>query len=208
MKTKTKTLLITMCAIMLVAATVFGTMAYLTSTPDAVTNTFTIGKIAITLDEAKVKTDGTPDGTTRVTGNEYHLLPGHSYGKDPTVHVTANSEDSWIFVKVVNGISAFEAASVEGGYQSIADQIAVKNGWTALTGVDGVYYKEYAKNTSAVNLEVFNNFKIDDNAESITGWANIGAANNVTVTAYAIQKDGLSVTEAWAALNPAPASQG
>lgn len=58
MKTKSKALLLTLCAVLLVAASVMGTMAYLTST-DKVENTFTVGNVKITLDEAKVNTDGT-----------------------------------------------------------------------------------------------------------------------------------------------------
>lgn len=42
-----------MMAVLLVAASVMGTLAYLTST-DTVKNTFTVGKVAITLDEAEV----------------------------------------------------------------------------------------------------------------------------------------------------------
>ena len=41
MKTRSKALLLTLCAVLLVAASVLGTMAYLTST-DEVTNTFTV----------------------------------------------------------------------------------------------------------------------------------------------------------------------
>ncbi len=55
---KFKALLVVACALLLVAASVFGTMAYLTST-DTVTNTFTVGSVAIKLDEADVKLDGT-----------------------------------------------------------------------------------------------------------------------------------------------------
>lgn len=58
MKTKSKALLLTLCAVLLIAASVLGTMAYLTST-DTVTNTFTVGKVEIKHDEAKVTTDGT-----------------------------------------------------------------------------------------------------------------------------------------------------
>ena len=58
MKTRSKALLLTLCAVLLVAATIFGTMAYLTST-DTVTNTFTVGKVNIKLDEAKANSDGT-----------------------------------------------------------------------------------------------------------------------------------------------------
>lgn len=44
MKTRSKALLLTLCAVLLVAASVLGTMAYLTST-DEVTNTFTVGQV-------------------------------------------------------------------------------------------------------------------------------------------------------------------
>lgn len=78
------------------AIAIGGTMAYLTST-DTVTNTFTVGNVAITLDEAKVNTDGTPVANAeRVKANEYKLMPGHIYTKDPTVHVTKGSEASYI----------------------------------------------------------------------------------------------------------------
>lgn len=100
MKTKSKALLLTLCAVLLVAASVMGTMAYLTST-DKVENTFTVGNVKITLDEAKVNTDGTPAAPAeRVKANEYKLLPGHTYTKDPTVTVKAVSESSYVRMKV------------------------------------------------------------------------------------------------------------
>lgn len=100
MKTKSKALLLTLCAVLLVAASVLGTMAYLTST-DTVTNTFTVGKVEIKLDEAKVTADGIPvEGAARVTENSYKLMPGNTYTKDPTVTVKAGSEASYVRMKV------------------------------------------------------------------------------------------------------------
>ena len=99
MKTKSKALLMTLCAVLLVAASVLGTMAYLTST-DEVENTFTVGNVKITLDEAKVNADGTVNGNERVKGNEYKLMPGHTYTKDPTVTVKKPSVDSYVRMKV------------------------------------------------------------------------------------------------------------
>ena len=70
MKTKTKACIAALCAVVLVAASVFATVAYLTSTAE-VTNTFTYGKVAITLDEAKVNEYGaTIETADRVTGNK------------------------------------------------------------------------------------------------------------------------------------------
>ena len=100
MKTKSKALLLTLCAVLLVAASVLGTMAYLTSTAK-VENTFTIGKVEIKLDEAKVTTDGKPvEGADRVTGNSYKLMPGNTYTKDPTVTVLNGSDAAYVRMKV------------------------------------------------------------------------------------------------------------
>ncbi|MCF0135365.1 MAG: hypothetical protein HUJ69_02980 [Lachnospiraceae bacterium] len=102
MKKRTKVLAVILAVILLMIATVFGTMAYLTDT-QSVKNTFTVGKVKIKLDQADVKADGTyvTDKTSRVTdGNEYKLMPGHTYIKDPTVTVLKNSESSYIRVLV------------------------------------------------------------------------------------------------------------
>lgn len=191
MKKKTKALMLVLCAVLLVTASVLGTMAYLTST-DKVVNTFTVGKVAITLDEAQVDLDGTPVAdAARVKQNAYHLLPGHTYTKDPTVHVQANSEDSFIFVKVENGIASYEAGT------TIAAQIAA-NGWTALDGVENVYYKTYTKRAESTDLPVFGNFTIANHADAADSWNNFSAETNVTVTAYAVQTSGFnSETDAW-----------
>lgn len=104
-KTKTKALLMSLCAVLLVAASVLGTMAYLTDRKD-VKNTFTVGNVAIKLDEAKVDDMGNlvknQDGTLadRVTQNAYKLLPGHEYVKDPTVTVLKPSVASYVRMKV------------------------------------------------------------------------------------------------------------
>lgn len=104
-KTKTKALLMSLCAVLLVAASVLGTMAYLTDSKD-VKNTFTVGNVSIKLDEAKVDEKGNlvknQDDTLadRVTQNEYKLLPGHTYTKDPTVTVLAPSVESYVRMKV------------------------------------------------------------------------------------------------------------
>ena len=95
MKTKSKALLLTLCAVLLIAASVLGTMAYLTSSAE-VKNTFTIGKVEIKLDE----TDVTNPTGPRVTANSYKLMPGTTYTKDPTVTVKAGSEESYVRMKV------------------------------------------------------------------------------------------------------------
>ena len=99
-----------LCAVLLVAASVLGTMAYLTDSEE-VNNTFTVGNVAITLDEAKVDDNGNAINkqgnqvtnladAERVPGNAYKLLPGHTYVKDPTVTVLKPSVASYVRMKV------------------------------------------------------------------------------------------------------------
>ena len=183
-----KSIALVMMAVLLVAASVMGTLAYLTS-KDSVKNTFTVGKVAITLDEAYVDVYGAPiENAARVRANEYKLIPGHAYTKDPIVHFAAGSEASWLFVKVENGIADIEADT------KIAAQITA-NGWTALTGVDGVYYQKVDANTNteAKNYPVFETFKLDGEAN-----VSLYADAEVKVTAYAIQADGFTdAAAAW-----------
>ena len=112
MKSKHKALLLSMCAVLLVAVSIFGTLAYLTD-KDTVTNTFTVGSVGLSLDEADVKPDGSYETNhdSRVQANEYHLLPGHTYYKDPTVTVDAGSEDAYVrMIVTVENIDQLKAA--------------------------------------------------------------------------------------------------
>ena len=183
MKTKTKALILAVCAVLLVVTTVFATVAFLTSTA-TVTNTFTFGKVAITLDETDVDVAGAPiAGAARVIVNEYHLLPGHEYTKDPTIHVAAGSENCWLFVKLDNGLKEIidSANTVEA---QMAD-----NGWTLLEGSTNVYwYKNVAAATN--NIPVFGSFKIKGEItnEVISHYG----GEQIVVVAYAVQADGFT----------------
>ena len=211
--------LVMVCTMALVAClSVAATIAYFTDS-DSVTNTFTVGNVAITMDEKN--TDGKDaagvanDDLVRDTANKYHLVPGVTYEKDPTIHVAENSEDCWLFVKVENGIAAIEAqaeykdkndAIAQG---TIAEQMAAF-GWTAVAGTENIY--AYEKTVGkAVDVPVFKAFKIDgektvnvedgktkpEGKEDIADYAN----QTVNVTAYAIQAAGFeNSADAWTAL--------
>ena len=211
---KKKILVACLCVALAVLTIAGTTLAYLTS-KDEVKNTFTVGNVKMTMDEAAVNTDGEKlykeDGITladRVRANEYILSPGHTYVKDPIVHMDAVSENCYVFIKVENGLGVLEAS--DAGYTTIAAQITA-NGWKPLmngtTAVADVYYQEYTKNQTDRELEVFANFKIADNANTLKNandqviWDTITDANKITVnvTAYAIQKDGFTTAAAaWA----------
>ena len=182
MKTKSKALILTLCAVLLVAASVLGTMAYLTSTA-SVENTFTVGSVAITLDETDV--DNSTADANRDQANSYKLMPGHTYTKDPIVHVDSTSEECYLFVKVANEITAIE------GETTVAAQMTAK-GWVAVDGVTGVYVYTQSNAPAVVaggsNVTVFDNFTISGTVDNAT----LATYNNktITVTAYAIQADG------------------
>ena len=188
MRTKTKALVLALCAVLLVVTTVFVTMAFLTS-EDSVQNTFTVGEVTISLDELDVD-DSDNDGftTDRDKANEYKLIPGKTYKKDPTIHVGAKSEPCYLFVKVENGLVNAEAD----GNTTIAKQMENK-GWFPVNGTEDVYYYGTLTTIAAVNggqdKVVFDEFTIDDSVEAddLVKYAD----KEIKVTAYAIQAEAL-----------------
>lgn len=222
MKTKSKALLLTLCAVLLVAASVMGTMAYLTSN-DKVENTFTVGNVKITLDEAKVKTDGTPvTPAERVKANEYKLLPGHTYTKDPTIHVDAASEDCFIRAKVtLTNAKEWIAIATRYADNKVENIIKGTNDdiwWVSQPAVDNekntVTYTFVYKNeshtdelgkriwtsTDSKDLVLFNEIAIPGGLTN-DELAAVGSSK-ITVVAEAIQADGFETeAAAWAAFD-------
>ncbi len=225
MKTKTKAFLLVLCAMVLVFASVLGTMAYLTST-DKVTNTFTVGSVEIELDEAKVDLYGNPvDGADRVDANNYKLIPGHIYTKDPTVKIKGGSEQAYVrmFVKVENYsqlTNTFskpdaDAASIYYGADGVFNIGALVNGthnntiweFEKFVETNSTYEFRYhevvdARDTSKdayMSLEpLFKEIKVPEflNNEEIAKLEGV----KFTITAHAIQADGFTTADAaWTA---------
>jgi predicted ribosomally synthesized peptide with SipW-like signal peptide len=220
MKTTKKALLFTFCAVLLVVASVLGTMAYLTSS-DTVTNTFTVGKVQIKLDEAKVKPDGSYETNheQRTEGNTYHLLPGHEYYKDPTVTILASSEDAYVrAIVTVENIDKLKATfpvekckeyygtdgvfllqKLVSGWDS---NVWVYNGYTQ-DGNNGKYEFRYTNSSvGKVNVDtplpdLFESITIpgeDVTNENIDNLSNV----KIVVEAHAIQADGFTdAADAW-----------
>lgn len=164
-------------AALLLAVSIGVTVALLVSSSKPVINTFTIGGVDITLTE---------------TTTEYKLTPGATVAKDPTVTVEANSERSWLFVKLEEQ-AEFKAYCT----------YRLQDGWTALEGQSGVYYQMVE--SASVN-QVFPVLK--DNSVLVRDTLSEEQLNAITVnptltvTAYAVQNDGLATpAAAWQALN-------
>ncbi len=196
MRTKTKAFVLALCAVLLVVSTVFVTMAFLTDT-DSVKNTFTVGKVGISLDEAdvdangKIEKGGDRESTAdRVRENKYHLIPGHNYVKDPTIHVDSDSENCLLFVELENGLKDIIAGETTYSPENPADTVYTieaqmnKNGWTLINSDNNIwaYNNVVAKDA---HIEVFDEFTLTDHAVV----SQYGAAS-IVVTAYAVQADG------------------
>jgi len=101
-----KKFLMALSLVLVAAVSIGGTLAYLTTKTETITNTFTVGKIAMTLDEVKIGEDGAivKDASGKEVrtseGNSYKVYPGALLDKDPTVTIAAGSESCYVRMKV------------------------------------------------------------------------------------------------------------
>lgn len=182
-----------MALVLLVGGVIGGTVAWLIATPDPVVNTFTYGDINIELDETDTQLDGDNNPNT----NEYEMMPGQSITKDPEITVKSGSEEMWLFVKLEKS-SNFDTFM----------EYDVAEGWTVLSGVDGVYYQHItAEDVATADKEIAvikNNTVTVKNTvtkEQLNALDSGGSANypTLTVTAYAVQYAGnATAADAWA----------
>ena len=154
-----------------------GTLAWLTSQTQAITNTFTVGKVDITLREKEIGGDTFLDAKTEAKAQTYKVSPGVPVDKEADVIVKADSEDSYLFVKVVKGTS-FDANF----------EYTIADDWIALTGVDGVYYRTVNANTADQTFDVLKGNQVVVKNTVTT----LDANATLSFQAYAIQKAGIS----------------
>ena len=157
-----------------------GTLAWLSAKTDSVKNTFTVGDINIDLIET--------------TGETYKMVPGNTLGKDPKVTVKAGFEACWLFVKVDKSEN-FDAFMT----------YAIADGWTALSGTYGVYYRKVPATVSDTDFTVLKNNQVIVK-EDVTKQQLQGVKDNLptmTFTAYAVQQDNIAdAATAWAKVTP------
>lgn len=106
--------LLVVCAVALVAGSVFATIAFLADF-SAVSNTFTVGSVGIDMKETKVDENGVADSSgAKVDGNSYHLVPNKTYIKDPTIYIdkTEAKDMMYLFVKSNNQIRGVEKGNI------------------------------------------------------------------------------------------------
>ena len=169
-------LIIALALCLALALGIGGTMAYLTATTGPVVNTFTIGNVGLELKE----TLGTLDNSGK---HQFKMVPGNKIEKDPKVTVTKGSEACWLFVKLVKA-NDFDTYLT----YDMAD------GWTELTGVEGVagvYYREVAQNDTADQVfSVLSGDKVLVKTTATLDAVNAGTFTQptLTISAAAIQQ--------------------
>lgn len=172
--------------VLVIGCTAGGTVAWLVSKPDPITNVFTVGNINATLTE---------------TTKEFKIVPGVNITKNPIATVKANSENCYLFVELTeeNWPNFTEAGSTT---RKVKYEIA--DGWTKLESKDGVYYREVTKKDTDQPFDVLKGNKVTvsntltkENADAITG------DPKLTVAVYAVQKEGIDTVEAaWEKVKP------
>lgn len=174
------------------ALAVGGVYMWLTDSTESETNTFTVGNIDIALAE---------------TTTDYKMVPGNDIAKDPTITVEANSEDCYLFVKVDESSNFDDFMTY-----------AMADGWTALSGVTGVYYQEVSAATTDQAFQVLAgdtdhlscaNGKVtvkDEVTKTMMDELTDATLPTLTFTAYAVQQANVAdAAAAWALAVPAAA---
>lgn len=183
---KKRTIALLCAAMMVVGIAAGGTLAWLVSNGGTVTNTFTSSDISIKL--------------TETTGETYKMVPGYTIKKDPTVTVEANSEKSYLFVKLEEQNSFDEFMTYE-----------MADGWTELTEGSGIYYRVVDASTSDQQFAVLKDDQVvvkDEVTKADMDALNTETYPKLVVTAYASQymknnNDAFTAAEAWTNANSA-----
>ena len=191
-----KKIALLMACVMAFGIAVGGTLAWLIDTTEEVKNTFTPSTINIELTETFNKDT---DNNNVADAWEKKMVPGDTLAKDPKVTVKAGSEACWLFVKV-------EKSANFDTYMTCA----IADGWNALAGETGVYYREVGDLTGTDAVDQGFAVLKGDNV-SVLGTvtkAQMDALNapgatypTLTFTAYAIQQASFAdATAAWAGI--------
>lgn len=180
---------------MVVGCAVDGTVAWLVSESESSVSTFTLGDINIKL-------------IGESESQPLKIIPGVGIRRSLKVTVEPNSEACWLFVKVEE--TNWPAIPDANGTAKVSYSVDVQNGWIALNGHPGVYYREvsaeaaqrgdaYDVNCNVTVSQMLTKAEVDSIAS--------GTQPQLSFTAYAVQRYSFEdAAKAWEAANPAPAN--
>lgn len=174
---KSKILILSVCLASILIGATLGTFAYLTS-QDTVVNTFTVGDVEITLDETKVTADGKPvENAERVKENNYHLVPGMTYTKDPTLTVVKGSEEAYVRMLIkVNCLKELDEIFAPSG----AELTSIFNGFDGSKWVYETEVRNETENTVTYEFRYINKVTALENADIVLE----PLFNSITVPAF------------------------
>ena len=176
---KKNVLLMALSMVLVAVISIGGTLAFMTASDEKVTNTFKFANdIAVTLHEDEP--DATGDETITPNGKGFayeNVVPGQELNKAPEFTVTTEV-DAYVFARVTPG----ENMTIG----------AITTGWTALEGVDNVWYKEVAGQEGVQDLGTLFTKVTVGNVE-LSGTEDLGA---ITIEVAAIQKSGFATPAA------------
>ena len=164
-----------------------GTVAWLVTESEVITNTFTVGDINISLAET--------------TGNTFKIIPGATVEKNPIITVEAKSENCYLYVLIDNTVVLNGTVVATPDIDTTNwEVVATKGTKTLYRYKEVVAYKENAQMFPVFNYVTYSNTILKDN---------ISTLNNTTIVvkAYAHQSENLERTTAdtnamtWAGVN-------
>ena len=222
MKKAKKIVALLLCAVLLVGASVAGTVAYLTSKTEVARNTFAVGNVEIYLDEKDIDGSKTAYGYGTLLNEdrdlynayegEYKLVPGCNHVKDPTVWIKDGSEESYVRMMVtVHGLDGLKAVLPEYDVDGVFLLENLVEGWDKTkwecASIDGDvyefrYYTTVTGGTNSTNgytklPALFTNIKLPGDLLTNADMDELDAVE-ITVEAHAIQALGFeNVDAAW-----------
>lgn len=194
-----KTVALVFALIVFSCGSVGGTIAWMICKTDPIINTFTHGKIDITLTENDT---GIDDDDNEYT-NTYEIEPGEIIVKDPVITVEAGSEGCWLFVTLEKSTNfdRYLAYTMEEGWKVLDSE-----------NYPGVYYREVtpgeAKDGVKVNVLKDSQVTVKEEVDKeMLNELNPELYPTLKVTAYAVQKsadiESINTAEkAWELIKP------
>lgn len=169
--TGVRVLTLVLAFVLVMGASVAGTLAWLTAETDEVINTFTSAELFANAEnftlwehQAVLGTDGTYTlNATETKANTYDILPGVNIPKDPTVDVVGLQAHAYLYIKVTDALPAGLSYTID------------STNWEKLSGYEDIYV---FKGNYAEGKAVENNVIPATDAAPVTFLANILTQNN------------------------------
>ena len=184
MKNKKALVALVLALTLIVGAGIGGTVAYLATSTENMTNTFTYGDVNIKLEETDAKGNPTTEGR-----KDLKIIPGVNTKKDPVVTVKGKSVACYLFVEVT-----------EENWPETGVTYSIEDKWQKGDGAQipaNVWYRTVPENEANQEFPVLKNNEVVVASSLKKG--DITTQPKLIFKAYAVQSEGFTgVVEAWA----------